>query len=183
VNKLLIFVDWLSGEWLLTGRPNSGAVVFLRSLLVSAYFIIFALAFKCAVDPDTSKDFSLYALRSVLRDHLGWIGTVFAATYVGFYSRYASQWGYLASLYNQIMATASGLPNEERENESFLNWQAGFIEDCYFLHLDRKPIFAILIKEMLSDSAIRMCFVDAAPRDVSQEVLGRHWETAAIHSL
>ena len=174
VKTLLSVVDWLSGEWMLHGRPNSGAIVFLRSLLVSVLLFASALAFWCAVDPDTSSEFSPYELRSILRDHIGWLGAIFAATYVGFYSRYASQWNYIASLYNQIMATASGLPEAQRNNQTILNWQAGFIEDCYYLHLDRKEIFSLVIKQMLDDPAIIKCFIESAPKTVSQKVLERN---------
>ncbi|WP_019305320.1 hypothetical protein [Xanthomonas oryzae] len=174
MKKLLSFVDWLSGEWMLHGRSNSGAIVFLRSLLVSVFVFGAALMFRCAVDPDTSNGFSLYALRSLLRDHVGWLGAIFAATYVGFYTRYASQWSYISSLYNQIMATDSSLPETERDNETILNWQAAFIEDCYYLHLDRKEIFALVIKEMLDNPSIVKCLIESAPRTVSQKVLERN---------
>lgn len=126
------------------------------------------------MDPDTSSELSLYELRSLLRDHIGWLGAIFAATYVGFYTRYASQWNYIAGLYNQIMATASGLPEAQHNNQNILNWQAGFIEDCYYLHLDRKEVFAFVIKQMLEDPAILKCFIESAPEKVSQKVLERN---------
>ena len=74
---------------------------------MSTYVFALGLLIKCAVDPDTLPSFSLYELRVEVRDHLAWLGAIFAAAYTGFYARYASQWNYISSLYNQIMATAS----------------------------------------------------------------------------
>ncbi len=170
---ILALVDWFSGEWLLHGRPNGGSVVFLRSLLVSGYIFAFAIFIKCAIDPDTLLKFSLHELRVEIRDSLPWLGAIFAATYTGFYTRYASQWNYIAGLYNQIMATASTRTTSSARNEAFLFWQAAFIEDCYHLHLDRKEIFAFAIKQLLSDPAVLKTFIECTPEDISQRVLER----------
>ena len=123
-------VDWMSGEWMLRHHANNGAIIFLRSLLVTAWLFGLALLAVSAIDPNTTREFSLHELRSLARDHIEWLGAILAATYVGFYSRYASQWNYIATLYNQIMATCTSIPVSRRnDNQTLHNWQAGFIED------------------------------------------------------
>ncbi|WP_202840930.1 hypothetical protein [Luteimonas saliphila] len=174
MERLLKAVDFLSGEWMLKNRSNGGALIFLRSALVSTLIFAAGVSIKCAVDPTSGSDLSFFQFRLEIRDHLGWLGATFAATYAGFYARYASQWSYLASLYNQIMATASGLTDEQRKSSSFLNWQAAFIEDSYFLHLDRKKVFSVIIEQMLADQTILKCFVESAPSDVVDDVLTRY---------
>ena len=56
---LLWLVDFFSGEWMLKSRSNSGAIIFLRSLLVSSLIFAAGLAIKSAVDPTTRFEFSL----------------------------------------------------------------------------------------------------------------------------
>ena len=138
--------------------------------------MIFAagLAIKSAVDPTTRFEFSLEQAQISIRDNMGWLGAILAVTYAGFYARYASQWNYIASLYNQIMATASTLDDTQRNAETFLNWQAAFIEDCFYLHLDRKEVFKIVIKQMLDNESILECFKESAPDDVVSKVLARN---------
>lgn len=174
MKRILRLVDWLSGEWMLHDRSNSGAIVFLRSLLVSLCIFFATLMFRAAIDPDTSSNLSIYAARAYLRDYIGWFGAIFAATYVGFYTRYASQWNYIANLYNQIMATVASLPTDERDNKTILNWQAAFVEDCYHLHLDRKEVFSIVIKQMLSNPSVLKCFIESTPDNISKKVLERN---------
>jgi hypothetical protein len=171
---LLNIVDFLSGEWMLSRRSNSGSVIFLRSALVSVLAFAVALGLKSAVDPSTNSDFSFHQLRIEVRDHIGWLGAILAVVYAGFYARYSSQWSYLAGLYNQLMATASTLSEEQRNGRTFLNWQVAFIEDCYFLLLDRKEIFSVVIKQTLEKPLALQCFVDSSPERVVNDVLERN---------
>lgn len=181
MERLLRLVDFLSGEWMLKARSNSGSVIFLRSVLVSGLIFAVGLSIKCAADPTTSSEFSFFQLRMEVRDQIGWLGAIFAAAYAGFYARYASQWSYIASLYNQIMATASGLTEEQKQGRTFLNWQAAFIEDCYFLHLDRKEVFTVVIKQMLGNEMVLNCFLNSAPERVVNDVLHRNGVSRTAH--
>lgn len=167
-------VDVLSGENLLVNRPNSGSIIFMRSLIVSALLLTLALLVKNLADPDSSWKPSWYQIRAEIRDHVGWFGAILAAAYAGFYARYAGQWSYLASLYNQIMATGSTLTRDQRSGETFLNWQAAFLEDSYRLHLDRKDVFHVLVKQLLDDDKVRKAFKEAVTEDVFDKMMSRH---------
>lgn len=173
-------VDWLSGEWLLNKRPNGGAVVFVRSLKVSFLIFFLCLGLISVIDPARTFHPSLRELQIIVLDKFAWFGAIFAATYAGFYARYSSQWSYLSGLYNQIMATKSSLPEIERSNSSLLHWQAGFIEDCYLLHLDRKDIFSLPIQYMLSDAAILKTFKESCSDKISRTVISRHVQTEGL---
>lgn len=174
VEKILRLVDWLGGEWMLRTRPNSGSVVFLRALLVAIYVFVFALWLKSVIDPSRTWQPSMREAQIAVGEHLPWLGAIFAASYTGFYARYASQWSYIAGLYNQIMAAASTSPTALEKNASLLNWHAAFIEDCYYLHLDRKPVFAFLIKQMLQDDVVLNTFIDCTPPEIVKTVLARN---------
>jgi hypothetical protein len=174
MKHLLGLVDFLSGEWMLRHRSNNGSVIFLRSVLVSILAFAVALSLKSAVDPSTSSHFSFQQLRIEVRDHISWLGAILAVVYAGFYARYSSQWSYLASLYNQIMSVAAGLSDEQLGGRTFLSWQAAFVEDCYFLHLDRKEIFSVVIKQTLAKPLALKYFIESAPERVVSDVLARN---------
>src|SRR5690606_21750544 len=108
--------------------------------------------------------FDSSAFRSLLADTIPWFGAIFAGVYVALYSRFASQWNYVASLYNQIMQTAVQHPPNGITHESALRlWQAAFIEDAEDLHLATKPMFSSVIRSMLAKPETRAYFVAHAP--------------------
>lgn len=71
--------------------------------------------------------------------NLPWLGATIAASYAASYSRFASQWVYLAELYNQIKAAELSIPEVLTPAQVlvFAEWKAGFLEDCETLHLAR----------------------------------------------
>jgi hypothetical protein len=105
-----------------------------------------------------------------VRDDIGWVGAIFAATYAALYTRFSSQWSYLAGLYNQLMATQIATPGLERPEDDterarcvlYRTWKAAFIEDALDVHLALKPSFAMVIAGMVADPAIRLEFVTTA---------------------
>jgi hypothetical protein len=118
INKL---VKILSGEWLLDNRPNGGTVIFLRALWVAGLVYAASIAVKVAVScpPDCWQ-----ALRSMNQaaksNFLPFAAGTFAFAYTALYARFASQWSYLANLYNQIMETKVqlGICPPVRENKT-----------------------------------------------------------------
>jgi hypothetical protein len=178
INKL---VKILSGEWLLDNRPNGGTVIFLRALWVAGLVYAASIAVKLAVScpPDCWQ-----ALRSMNQaaksNFLPFAAGTFAFAYTALYARFASQWSYLANLYNQIMEAKvqsgicpleESLPLQEpqvRQAEpsgnyanrlrSMQKWQVGFIEDAEELHLATKPMFASVIQSMFRCPGIRERF-------------------------
>ena len=105
---------YLSAEFLLDIRPNGGTVIALRSLYVAILVLLLTLLLYNVLDPRRSCivvwerkcDFDyLEMFDQVVRIFSGWFAAVLAAVYVALYSRFQSQWSYLANLYNQIKAS------------------------------------------------------------------------------
>ena len=147
-------LDWLSGEYLLTHvrYPNGGTVVFLRALHVTVVIFLGVLGVTNWLDPARSYEFSWTELGTQTLGHITWIGAIFATVYALLYARFASQWTYLAGVYNQIKAAQL----RDQVNTTVLaEWKAGFIEDCDDLHLLRKPMFASIVNEWLGDSKVK----------------------------
>ncbi len=152
----------LSGEWLLNSRPNGGTAVFLRAMWVGGLAYLATIVMSELLRDDMVWSFSLSALKLAAVSHWKVFATSFAASYTAFYARFASQWTYLAGVYNQIMAAkARGTPENDSEAERALfAWQAGFVEDAEELHLATKPMFAGVVKSMLREPGIRTQFID-----------------------
>ena len=118
-------LDGLSGEYLLTHirYPNGGTVVFLRALHVTVVIFLGALAVMNALDPTRSTEFSWIELGKQTLDHVTWIGAIFATVYALLYARFASQWNYLAGVYNQIKAAQL---RDQVNSDVLAEWEAGF---------------------------------------------------------
>jgi len=144
-------VKLFSFEWLLTRTklPNGGDIILLRALLIATLtcFVILTLFQVEAAQP------------------LQWFGAIFAAIYVALYARFASQWTYLANLYNQIKAAEarSAQIDAETPNPRIVEWKAGFLEDAQELHLATKGIFVPVLKVWGEDPAVEKAFVKYSP--------------------
>jgi len=155
-------VGFLSGEFLLLCRPNGGTVVLLRSLWIATLIFLIVLPLKSYFAPNTILVFSAAQLKIEIGEMIPWFGAIFAAAYVALYSRFAAQWGYLASLYNQMMASFVALPIERRRgNETLANWRAAFVEDALDLHLSEKAMFRGAIISLLQDGEVVRAFLDS----------------------
>lgn len=138
------FVSAVSGEWLLTecGYANGGSIIAARSLMSSVALLCSALLLVNVLDPSRTWSFSWAEARIQLCEKTNWFGTVFAVVYAAFYARFASQWTYLAGVYNQIKCAES---TKECDPLKLAEWKQGFIADAEALHLDNKALFADLI--------------------------------------
>jgi hypothetical protein len=155
---------FLSGEFFLKNRPNGGTVVLRRTVFISVLLYLLAIGFKSRLAPGATWHPDWTVARELISETLPWFGAIFAGVYVALYSRFASQWNYLASLYNQIMSTLVEHPPVGSTSEDMLAlWQAGFIEDAEELHLARKPMFASVIASMLDEKAVRDAYIAYAP--------------------
>lgn len=150
-------VRFLSAEWLLDRRPNGGTTVFVRALLASVIFFVIAVGISLLFYWNSSCVGFLSQLRSAVLRMLPYAGAVFAFAYTALYARFASQWSYLAGVYNQIMAVKA--TDSDVDEEAMNNWEAGFIEDALALHLAAKPMFAAVIHSMLIRDGVRVAFV------------------------
>jgi hypothetical protein len=142
-------LDWLSGEYLLTRvrYPNGGTVVFLRALHVTVVIFLGSLAIMNWLDPARSYEFSWIELGTQILAHITWIGAIFATAYALLYARFASQWTYLAGLYNQLKAAQA---RKDVDMTVIAEWRAAFIEDCDDLHLLLKPMFASIVNGLVN---------------------------------
>jgi len=94
---------------------------------------------------------------------LHWFGAIFASIYAALYTRFASQWSYLANLYNQIKQTEAQTAHGGDEAKKYIeDWKAGFIEDAYELHLVGKPLFASIILAWGGMSEVKESYIASA---------------------
>jgi hypothetical protein len=151
----------VTGEWMFwRGHPNGGTVVLLRSVWVSAIIYAIALLLHTGSYAAWTAEFWTWPchidsrqLAKDIGDTAPWLGAIFAGVYVALYARFASQWSYLAGVYNQIRQTLATRKDPDEENgEHLLRWEAGFVEDALDLHLATKPMFATFIARLLADT-------------------------------
>jgi hypothetical protein len=155
----------------------------LRTIFVSLELYILAFLLRTFLDSSTGKTLSIENSLVVVKETLPWFGAILAAVYAALYTRFSSQWVYVAGVYNQIKATEAQVAGSGRQPaaaEVIASWKAAFIEDADELHLALKGEFAALIKTWSEDEAVHREFVKYAPggdprltallRDVSRVV-------------
>lgn len=144
--------------------PNGGSAVFIRSTIIATGLYLLAITLKSRITPYATWEFDLATFRMLISETIPWFGAIFAGVYVALYSRFASQWSYLANLYNQIMqASVDNPPNGDLHEKVLRIWQAGFIEDAEDLHLAGKPMFATIIWSMLENPETESNFINHSP--------------------
>lgn len=163
-------VHYLSGESMLNNQPNGGNVIFLRAVFVAAWTFAVALVLYNIFDPNRtcvfrwSREcvFNFEEMLDQIVKNFGWFVTVFAAAYVALYARFASQWTYLANLYNNInyadARTAHDWSHRKRL-EAMASWKAAFLEDADTLHLATKGLFVAAVKRWGEDQAVKEQFI------------------------
>jgi hypothetical protein len=155
----------ISGEWLLKRRANGGTVILARAVIASVGLYVIAIGISELFRPTASWAPSWQRFQTVVHETIPWFGAVFAAVYAGLYARFASQWAYLAGLYNQVMEFRIEFEQDEAKCEKLLAaWKAAFIEDAEDLHLVTKPAFALAIRNMLKDKPVGDMYVEHCPR-------------------
>lgn len=151
----------LSSEWLLTKLdiPNGGVIIIMRALLTSLLIFAIVLSLKNLIDPTKSWMFSFSDLRFQVMELIPLYGILFGAIYTALYARFASQWNYLASLYNSIKETEALNGDPEIISE----WKAGFIEDAENLHLACKSSFVTIVKIWGENEKVKACYLKNTP--------------------
>jgi hypothetical protein len=152
-----IATEYMSGEWLLTRckLANGGSVILMRALLTGATIYAIALVLRNVLDETRTWHFSLSEIRSQIKDTLSWFGAAFAGVYAALYTRFASQWSYLANVYNQIKAAEC---RESCNADRLAEWKTGFIDDAIELHLAGKPSIASIIYAWGGTAAVKKQF-------------------------
>jgi len=151
--------NFMSAEWILKAVPNSGAVVFVRSIFISVVLYLPAIGAFSLLAPDSTLSLDWSELRRLTHDHFVWVGALMGVIYTSLYARFSSQWQYLASLYNQIKELECQFPieslNDTNQRRARAEWAHAFISDAIELHLATKDTFSTAIREMLNDYQIR----------------------------
>ena len=73
-----------------------------------------------------------------------------------------------------VKASAQSKTTGATVNKSLVNWQAGFVSDCFTLHLDRKPIFQGVITELMKDATLKKAIIDNFSDGEKEEFMRRH---------
>ena len=149
-----------SFEWLLTRcqLPNGGSIILLRGLAVAVVVDLVGIGAVNLLDPTKSMQVSWSEFRSQLVTHVHWFGATLAVAYAALYARFASQWAYLAGLYNQIKAAEC---RSDCDVQHLADWKAGFIIDARELHLANKPLFRSVISEWRRNGLVEAAFQSA----------------------
>lgn len=152
-------VRFLSGEWIIERTPNAangGTVVTLRSLWLTAWIYVPTFLFYSRFALGKGASFDARQGAADLADTLPWLATIFGAVYVAFYSRFSSQWTYLANLFNQIVQSQLTMPLDDlvRRQDTMASWKAAFIEDAEDLHLAAKPMFLVAVLQWGSEQQV-----------------------------
>lgn len=150
-------LQFLSAEWILKWWPNSGNIILFRAAWISVLVYGIAIVLRQYLAPGGS--FAHEWPGPAIAHTMPWFGAIYAGIYAALYARFASQWTYLAELHNQIMAAAKQSNSTRRSRRVLTTWQAGFIEDAETLHLATKPMFAAVIRSLLSKPEVRRHYV------------------------
>lgn len=155
----------LSGEWLftLTRRPNGGDMVLVRSLWITLIVYVAALIARRSIHPELSVEADFDQLRMEIVSTIPWLGAIFAGVYASLYTRFASQWMYLANLYNKIKETS--VRNRGAEKYSAMaEWKAGFLEDAQLMHLATHRVFVAVVQQWGGEREVERKFLQHCPR-------------------
>jgi len=155
--------NFFSFEWILSkGRiPNGGAVVLLRSILVSSFlFGLYVLVLTWLDSSDVSE-----TLKSRIKNQIHVFGVILLAVYTALYARFASQWTYLANLYNSIKVAEIefGDSESQEKKKSLAQLKAGFLEDAENLHLMNKTSLVSTVYFWSKDEQVAAEYCDSYP--------------------
>lgn len=154
-------ISFLSGEWMLSnGRPNGGDVVVFRTLWVGVLLIgVLATIRATSSAPCSTIEFiraTWTAALKMLREPEGPL--IFGVVYAALYARFASQWAYMANLYNLIKQTEVTAPVPTNGAKALSQWKAGFIEDALAVHMATKPTIAGVIRAWYAEPDVKAAF-------------------------
>lgn len=159
-NQLKAVGVFLSGEWMLTwlGLANSGGVVLARSVWCTGWlYSIALLLFEASRAHTAWGTLSGEAARAAVHATLPWAGAMLGGVYAALYSRFSSQWLYLANLYNEIKRAEIDVALSQDPSKAEIplhEWQAAFIADAMTLHLANKDLYSAAIRAWLEEAAV-----------------------------
>ncbi|MES2676683.1 MAG: hypothetical protein V4660_20770 [Pseudomonadota bacterium] len=148
-------ISFMTAEFFLKKRPNGGKAVLFRSLFITTYLYLFAIVIKSFTAENSTFSFSLSQFVTEVNATIPWLGAIFGATYAALYTRFSSQWSYLAGFYNQQIQASLSLSEEVLNGDNYAIWQAAFIEDAVCMHLATKIGFSNAILMMIKEEKTR----------------------------
>lgn len=151
-----------TGEFVLKLMPNGGSAIILRTFWVSGILFLIAISISEITCENTQIpfEFSRSEFKNAIHNHLDWLGALIGFSYLALYSRFSSQWSYLADLYNRIMQSRAenseslliqkinGTYTLNHCDKVYAYWMAAFIEDAKTLHLAKHKSFIEVIDSM-----------------------------------
>jgi hypothetical protein len=150
-------------------RANGGAIVLARSVLSS--LVVFALA--VLIKSSLSCQLCVPSLTNLDPKLVTWFGAIWVAIYFGLYTRFASQWTYIANLYNQIKAAEIGATARLAGNkdattrkvvtEKLAEWKAAFVEDAENVHLATKKSIVAVVWYWLREDDVKEAYLTNVP--------------------
>lgn len=157
-------VAFLSFEWILTKyrRPNGGDIILMRAILIASLLYFSAIGVKSYLEPERVLAFDSEELRKQISSTLHWFGALLGSIYAALYTRFASQWRYLANLYNKIKETEAKY-GDAASKDAIAFWKAGFLEDADDLHLAKKQLFVSVLNAWGKDNKVKSAFVKYSP--------------------
>jgi len=159
-------IRWISGETLLDGNSNSGSIIVRRALRVTAAVYGPTVLLTALLETGFGPWIDVGEIRQATAATLPWAGAIFGAAYAAFYTRFSSQWTYLAETYNLLMATQAQAPDDGNEERGrvYAVWKAAILEDAIDLHLATKPMFAPLVADLMSQEDVVAAYLGTAVR-------------------
>lgn len=152
-----------SGEFLVKDK-NSGTVIVARAALVAAELLAAWLVLQNWLDPDKAHlSFNLDVLRRQLVEKLPALGAIWAAVYLALYARFASQWSYLAGLYNKVLELEAAGTTEAAGTatvDPLRKLKHAFIVDAEELHMLGKDLFRHPARRWLLEKDVKAWFVE-----------------------
>ncbi len=82
------------------------------------------------------------------------------AAYISLYTRFVSQWTYLAGLYNSIKQVEAAV---DSKGDVIATWKAGYLEDAENLHLAGKHNLAPIICAWVKDQKVKSAYIKNTP--------------------
>lgn len=156
----------LTGEYLLDRHANSAEVILLRTVITSFFISVFALWLEQKGHWNLAVSTWPNAYLNHAAGHIPWLGAIAAAVYAAFYSRFASQWSYLADLYNQVKQKEASLPSQESSDTTgkgcpfatVAGLKAALIEDAKTLHLATHKSFKYAVATWSKEPCVVQAF-------------------------
>ena len=153
-------ISFISAEWLLNSRDNGGSIIALRAIIMSTIVFLLVITFLNALDPNKNWNPPLNEFGIQIKDKITWFGILFGSVYAALYTRFSSQWAYLANLYNMIKQSAC---NDQVSEDVLAEWKAGFIEDAEYLHLAHKENFVSIISAWGNEDKVKAKYIEFTP--------------------